>query len=33
VLLQSHSPASRLTLDAQSVSWRADHRPERSRSM
>jgi AraC family transcriptional regulator of adaptative response/methylated-DNA-[protein]-cysteine methyltransferase len=32
VLLQSHSPASRLTLDAQSVSWRADHRPERSRS-
>ena len=32
VLLQSHSPASRLTLGAQSVSWRADHRPERSRS-
>jgi AraC family transcriptional regulator of adaptative response/methylated-DNA-[protein]-cysteine methyltransferase len=32
VLLQSHSPASRLTLDAQSVSWRADDRPERLRS-
>src|SRR5690242_5022291 len=31
-VLQSHSPASRLTLGAQSVSWRADHRPERSRS-
>jgi hypothetical protein len=31
VLLQSHSPASRLTLDAQSVPWRADYRPERSR--
>jgi hypothetical protein len=32
VLLQSQSPASRLTLGAQTVSWRADHRPERSRS-
>jgi hypothetical protein len=31
MLLQSHSPASRLTLDAQSIPWRADHRPERSR--
>lgn len=32
VLLQSHSPASRLTLHAQSISRRADHRLERSRS-
>src|SRR5580693_1231457 len=32
VLLHSHAPASRLTSGAQSVSWRADHRPERSRS-